>query len=109
MQIRDDMPPYSVSDFDILLCDFDGTLNSFDVTDEVLRRFASGDWQEVGRRYESGESSHEEMNSQFVSMLRAKPGELEEFVKTETPMRNGYRDFFAFLDSTSIVPIIVSG
>ncbi|MDD1743882.1 MAG: MtnX-like HAD-IB family phosphatase [Methanomassiliicoccales archaeon] len=44
----------------VVLCDFDGTITSFDTADYILRRFAEGDWEQYDRLLGEGKISLEE-------------------------------------------------
>jgi 2-hydroxy-3-keto-5-methylthiopentenyl-1-phosphate phosphatase len=50
-----------------VLCDFDGTITTVDTAEQVLARFAQGDWLELDRQLERGEITLEEcMKAQFA-------------------------------------------
>jgi 2-hydroxy-3-keto-5-methylthiopentenyl-1-phosphate phosphatase len=43
-----------------VMCDFDGTITTFDTADHILRRFAEGDWESYDRMLDEGKISLEE-------------------------------------------------
>jgi 2-hydroxy-3-keto-5-methylthiopentenyl-1-phosphate phosphatase len=44
----------------VVMCDFDGTITTFDTADHILRRFAEGDWERFDRMLDEGKISLEE-------------------------------------------------
>jgi 2-hydroxy-3-keto-5-methylthiopentenyl-1-phosphate phosphatase len=53
-----------------VLCDFDGTITTTDTAEQVLIRFAIGDWLELDRQLERGELTLEECMRRQFAMVR---------------------------------------
>ncbi|WP_192847122.1 MtnX-like HAD-IB family phosphatase [Aureimonas sp. AU4] len=62
--------------FDIL-CDFDGTITTRDVTDFLLERFAAPGWRDWEARWEGGEIGSRECMARQIELLRCSLAELE--------------------------------
>jgi len=66
----------------VILCDFDGTISKQDVTDTLLEKFASPEWEEIETAWREGLiNSHECMSEQYA-LVRASQTELDAFLKT---------------------------
>lgn len=93
---------------EVVACDFDGTITHQDVCDQILATFANGDWQAVGKSYEEGAISHEEMTTRFIEMLAVSPEELELFIKRNIKVREDFHDFISACKRLGIMPILIS-
>lgn len=65
-----------------VMCDFDGTIVPFDVTDRLLDRFADPAWQFVEEAWKHGRISARRCMTLQVSMIRARQEELDDFLDT---------------------------
>ncbi len=63
-----------------ILCDFDGTIVSDDVTDHLLQRFADPSWQDLERDWQLGRISARACMQGQIALLRATPGVLDKAV-----------------------------
>lgn len=93
---------------EVVACDFDGTITHQDACDQILAAFANSDWQAIGKSYEEGAISHEEMTTKFIEMLDVSPEELELFIKRNIKVREDFRDFISACRRLGIMPIIIS-
>ncbi len=93
---------------EVVTCDFDGTITHQDACDQILSAFANGDWQSVGKSYEEGSISHEEMNRRFIGMLTVSPKDIEVFIKENITVREDFYDFISVCRQLGIIPIIIS-
>jgi len=65
-----------------IICDFDGTITPFDVTDAILERFADVRWIGIEEEWESGRITARECMSRQVALIKAKKRELDAFLDT---------------------------
>jgi 2,3-diketo-5-methylthio-1-phosphopentane phosphatase len=56
-----------------ILCDFDGTIATQDVTDSLLSRFAHPAWEETEAEWKAGRIGSRECMSRQVALIRATP------------------------------------
>ncbi len=92
----------------VVMCDFDGTITSFDTADYVLRRFAEGDWELYDRMLGEGKISLEEcMVRQFALVHVPEKTIIEELEKAAT-VRPNFSELVHFCDRNCIPFYIVS-
>jgi 2,3-diketo-5-methylthio-1-phosphopentane phosphatase len=60
-----------------VLCDFDGTIATEDVTDSILTRFAAPEWQAIEAEWKSGRIGSRACMERQVALIRATPAELD--------------------------------
>ncbi len=60
--------------------DFDGTIAPVDTTDLLLERFADSGWLEIEEQWKSGKIGSRECLVRQIDLVRATPGELDDFV-----------------------------
>lgn len=60
-----------------ILCDFDGTIATQDVTDSLLSRFADPAWEAIEAEWKAGRIGSRECMTRQVSLLRATPEEMD--------------------------------
>lgn len=77
-----------------LLCDFDGTISTRDVTDFLLERFAEPGWRDWEARWERGEIGSRECMARQVELLRCSVDELGEALD-EVGVDSGFSAFLA--------------
>jgi 2,3-diketo-5-methylthio-1-phosphopentane phosphatase len=75
-----------------VVCDFDGTITPFDVTDAILQRFALPVWEAAEEAWTGGRISARECMDIQVSLLRASEKELDAFLDS-VPVDEGFADF----------------
>jgi 2-hydroxy-3-keto-5-methylthiopentenyl-1-phosphate phosphatase len=92
----------------VVLCDFDGTITSFDTADYVLRRFADGDWEQFDQLLGEGKISLEEcMISQFNLVHVPEATIIDELQKVAC-IRQGFPELVLFCHRNDIPFYIVS-
>lgn len=62
--------------------DFDGTIAPGEPTDRLFDRFADPSWRAIDNAWQAGRLKSWEATAQSVSLLRATPGEITEFLRT---------------------------
>ena len=77
----------------IIFIDFDGTAIEEIASNRLLDRFASGDWQELNRKYDAQMISFRECVFEQFSMLVGQRQEMIEFVRDEIKLRAGFKEF----------------
>jgi 2-hydroxy-3-keto-5-methylthiopentenyl-1-phosphate phosphatase len=60
--------------------DFDGTIATEDTTDLLLERFADPRWRDVEEEWKAGRIGSRECMVRQIALVRASPGELDEFL-----------------------------
>jgi 2-hydroxy-3-keto-5-methylthiopentenyl-1-phosphate phosphatase len=91
----------------IVLCDFDGTISSGDVTDKLLERFASPEWEEIEASWQEGLiSSHECMSEQYA-LVRASQAEVDDFLNT-VEIDPHFKEFLDYCRSENYPLTVVS-
>lgn len=65
-----------------ILCDFDGTIATEDVTDSILSRFADPEWESIEAAWKAGAIGSRECMTRQVALIRATPEELDRHLDT---------------------------
>jgi 2-hydroxy-3-keto-5-methylthiopentenyl-1-phosphate phosphatase len=65
-----------------VLCDFDGTIATEDVTDSILSRFAAPEWQAIEAEWKSGRIGSRACMERQVALIRATPAELDRHLES---------------------------
>ena len=99
--------PEFVEESYAVICDFDGTVTPFDVTDAILERFAHPSWKTIEDEWVQGNLSARECMERQIPLIGAKPGVLEAFLD-EVPVTDGFVEFTRFCRSRDIPLTIVS-
>ena len=90
-----------------VICDFDGTVTPFDVTDAILERFASPVWKKIEEEWVQGTISARECMERQVPLIEAKQDLLDSFLDT-IPVTDGFADFVHYCRDEDIALTIVS-
>ena len=90
-----------------IICDFDGTITRFDVTDAVLEKFADSAWEKVEREWLAGTITARQCMERQVRMINAPPSSLDAFLAT-VPLTEGFSTFIDFCRSGGLKILIVS-
>ena len=90
-----------------VVCDFDGTITPFDVTDAILQRFALPAWEAAEEAWTGGRISARECMDIQVSLLRAHGEELDAFLDS-VPVDEGFFDFVACCRNAGTPVTVVS-
>lgn len=90
-----------------IICDFDGTVTPFDVTDAILGRFASSEWETVEEEWLQGRISARECMQSQVGLLRVPRDVLDAFLDT-VPIDEGFAGFFQYCEGHGQKLLIVS-
>ena len=90
-----------------IICDFDGTITPFDVTDAILSEFAHPSWEEVEREWLSGTITARECMSRQVGLIDAPISALDTFLD-DIPITDGFTEFVRFCAAGGMNLTIVS-
>ena len=90
-----------------IICDFDGTITPFDVTDALLQRFAHPSWEEVEEQWLSGRITARECMDRQVRLLDVPLDRLDGFLDT-IPVVDGFADFVHNCASQGVILTVVS-
>jgi 2,3-diketo-5-methylthio-1-phosphopentane phosphatase len=90
--------------------DFDGTITEIDVGYELFKRFTNSATEPLVQRYRAGELNSLECLSgecEIWNSCQPAPSEVDKFLENQ-PIRQGFNEFIAYLQSIGIGPIILS-
>jgi len=91
----------------LVVCDFDGTVCSVDMCNEILERFA-GDWEAIDRSYASGEFGSREAYRRIAPLIAASRSQMLDFVLSEERLDPSFPEFVRFCGERGIGLKIVS-
>jgi 2-hydroxy-3-keto-5-methylthiopentenyl-1-phosphate phosphatase len=80
----------------LILCDFDGTICTTDMGNEVLSRFTKEAWEAVDCAYRSGEIGSREAYSRLPSLFAGTKAEMLAFVRTHGKVDPCFPAFYAY-------------
>lgn len=90
-----------------IICDFDGTITPFDVTDAILGRFALPEWERIEEEWLQGRITGRECMQSQVELIRASQNELDLFLDS-VPIDDGFHDFTRHCAAQGLKLFIVS-
>lgn len=104
---RSDTDRFVPPDF-VVLCDFDGTITSFDTADYVLRRYADGDWKQFDRMLDEGKISLEECMVRQFELVHVPEGTIIDELERVATVRPSFSRLVHFCERERISFYIVS-
>lgn len=90
-----------------VICDFDGTITPFDVTDAVLEKFALPEWEVLEKDWLDGKIPARDCMEKQIALIRATQTELDDFLDT-VPVVKGFFEFSAFCKQHALKILVVS-
>ena len=90
-----------------IICDFDGTISRFDVTDAILGRFADPAWENVEKEWLDGTITARQCMERQVRMINVAPADLDAFLAT-VPITEGFDEFTKFCAGNGLTMLVVS-
>ena len=90
-----------------VICDFDGTITPFDVTDAVLAKFAPPEWERIEREWLDDLISARQCMERQVALIAAPLDALEAFLDA-IPLTPGFVGFCGFCRSQGLDLMVVS-
>jgi len=91
----------------VVYVDFDGTIAPDDPTDALFDRFAAPSWRQIEDEWQSGRRSARDCMEQQVALLRATPGDLDDFL-AGVSIDPGFLDFVRVCRRHSAAIVVVS-
>jgi 2,3-diketo-5-methylthio-1-phosphopentane phosphatase len=92
----------------LILCDFDGTVCTVDMGNEVLNRFTDKGWEEIDRAYCSGDIGSRDAYLRIASLFRGTKAQLLEFVGKNGKLDPYFPAFYACCRESGLDLKIVS-
>jgi 2-hydroxy-3-keto-5-methylthiopentenyl-1-phosphate phosphatase len=92
----------------LVLCDFDGTVSTVDMGNEILNRFTDKGWEEIDRAYCAGEIGSRAAYTQVASLFTGSRAQMLEFVSSREMMDPHFLEFYRFCQSKGVDLKIVS-
>ncbi len=93
--------------FSRVFVDFDGTIADNDVTDVLLERFASPNWESIEQDWLSGKIGARECMMRQIALIKASPAELKKCLD-EMKIDPAFPDFVHLLDEQGVDIAILS-
>lgn len=92
----------------LVLCDFDGTICTVDMGNEILNRFTDEGWEEIDRAYCAGKIGSRDAYSQVVSLFKGTKAQMLEFVSASEKLDPHFPEFYSFCREKGVDIKIVS-
>jgi 2,3-diketo-5-methylthio-1-phosphopentane phosphatase len=92
----------------LILCDFDGTISTVDMGNEILNRFTDKGWEEIDRAYCAGEIGSRVAYTQVASLFTGSRAQMLEFVCSCEKIDPYFLEFHRFCQSRGVDLKIVS-
>jgi len=92
----------------LILCDFDGTINTVDSGHAFLREFAVSGWKKLNKELIEGQIGSKEFYIRVAKLLRGTKKEMESFTITHSKLDPYFADFLQFCKERGWTVKIVS-
>lgn len=92
----------------MILCDFDGTVCTVDMGNEVLNRFTDEGWEEIDRAYCANEIGSRVAYTRISPLFRGTKSQMLEFVRDREIIDPYFSDFYLFCKGMGFDVKIVS-
>jgi 2-hydroxy-3-keto-5-methylthiopentenyl-1-phosphate phosphatase len=89
-------------------CDFDGTVTTRDVAEEILRKYTGDSWLSVEKEYRDGKIGSREALARQFALVRAGRGEIISFALKCAVVRRGFKSFVDRCRKAGIPFVILS-
>ena len=101
------LPALETADQWRIVCDFDGTITPFDVTDAILERFADKEWEVIERQWTDGHITARTCMERQIGLISAPVAEFNDFLD-QIPVTKGFAEFLKYCRSRSLGLLVVS-
>lgn len=91
----------------VVLCDFDGTISKYDVTDALLEKFASPAWEEIETSWQEGLITSRECMAEQYGLVKTTEEELDAWLDT-VEIDETFLEFAAFCRDNGVPLTIIS-
>jgi 2-hydroxy-3-keto-5-methylthiopentenyl-1-phosphate phosphatase len=92
----------------LVLCDFDGTICTVDMGNEILNRFTDEGWNEIDCAYCAGEIGSRDAYSRVVSLFKGTKAQMLEFVNASEKLDPHFPEFYTYCREKGLDIKIVS-
>ena len=92
----------------LILCDFDGTVSTVDMGNEILNRFTDKGWEEIDRAYCAGEIGSRLAYTRVASFFTGSRAQMLEFVSSRERIDPYFLEFYRFCQRRGVDLKIVS-
>jgi 2,3-diketo-5-methylthio-1-phosphopentane phosphatase len=92
----------------LVLCDFDGTICTVDMGNEILNRFTGEGWEEIDRAYCADEIGSRDAYTQVTALLRGTKPQMLEYARIYEKIDPHFNNFYQFCTEEGIDLKIVS-
>ena len=90
-----------------IICDFDGTISTEDVTDGILSRFALSEWTEIEATWKAGLIGSRDCMRDQIALVEASRREIDDYLDS-VPIDPHFPAFAAFCAESAIPLVVVS-
>lgn len=90
-----------------IICDFDGTITPFDVTDAMLGEFAAPEWEEIEQEWLNGKITARQCMESQIAVINAPIDKLDAFLDS-VPLTTGFAEFSEFCRAHKLTLLVVS-
>ncbi len=97
-----------MSDGWVVVCDFDGTVTTEDISEAILAEYADPVWEKIDEEYERGEIDLEECIDRQFALVKAPRAELLEFVRQKAVLRPHFREFASWCQASGLELVLLS-
>lgn len=93
----------------LVICDFDGTVNRFDVTSNILKKYLGESWDRINKDYHRGKLTNYCIYNDFLlPLLRKKGREIFESTDRFLSPAKGFADFYSYCQYNGFELVILS-
>jgi len=92
----------------LILCDFDGTISTRDMGYTLLRRFSSGDWENIDQEFRQGRIGSKEAYCRIAKILKGNEKEIIDFIGNHSGIDTHFASFYQYCKKAGIDIKIVS-
>jgi 2-hydroxy-3-keto-5-methylthiopentenyl-1-phosphate phosphatase len=92
----------------LVLCDFDGTICTVDMGNEILNRFTDEGWDEIDRAYCAGEIGSRDAYSRVAPLFKGTRAQMLEYVSASEKLDPHFPKFYTYCREKQIEVKIVS-
>ena len=92
----------------LIVCDFDGTVNTVDSGHMLLRKFATSGWSVLNRKLNEGKIGSREFYERIAPLIRGTREEMERFIIAHSRIDPHFSEFLTFCRQRRWVVKIVS-
>ena len=92
----------------VICLDFDDTIVMDNTARQLFERFASAQWRDAEAEYHGGRLTVEQFNAAAFATIEATKAEMQEFVRQNARVRDGFMELIDWAHWNGWLPIVVS-